>query len=139
MKWLVERSGGIPLLMQLLVSDAARSSWEQIRRLPTVFGGDLLNFLYKARWQELEKLDQTGLLAREILLWLKQEQFSNRRVTAKRLAEWTQARGKSDKLPGALTLLHERFLIVNSDLRKGNYAIFPSLSEFLQNHDSMVS
>lgn len=67
-------------------------------------------------------------------MWLKQEQFSNRRVTSKRLAEWTQARGKSDELPGVLILLHERFLIVNSDSQKGNYAIFPSLSEFLQNH-----
>ena len=96
MKWLVEQSGGIPLLMQLLVSDAARSSWEQMRQLPTVFGADLLNFLYEARWQELRELGQSGLLAREILMWLKREQFDNRKITSKRLSEWTQARGKSE-------------------------------------------
>ena len=110
MKWLVERSGGIPLLMQLLVSDVARSSWEQMRQLPTVFGDELLDFLYEARWQELDKLGQTGTLARKILLWLKQEQFSSRKVTSKRLVEWTQARGKSDELPDALTLLHEQLI-----------------------------
>ena len=134
MSWLIERSGGIPLLMQLLVSDIARSSWEQIHQLPSVFGVDLLNFLYEARWQELKELGQTGLLAQDILIWLKREQFFNRRITAKRLTEWTQAKGKSNELPLALTLLHERFLIINNDPQKGNYAIFPSLSEFLQSH-----
>lgn len=133
-KWFVERSGGIPLLMQLLLSDVARSSWEQMRQLPTVYGIDLLNFLYEARWRELIELGGAGLLALEILLWLKQEQFDNRKITAKRLAEWAQAKGKSNELLSALTLLHERFLIVNNDLQKGSYAIFPSLSEFLQKH-----
>lgn len=130
--WLIERSGGVPLLMQLLLSDIARSSWEQMRQLPTLFGSELLNFLYAARWQELQQLGQPGLLARELLQWLRQEQFSNRRVTAKRLTEWVQKRGQEGMLTEALTLLHERFLIVNSDRQKGNYAIFPSLAEFLQ-------
>jgi hypothetical protein len=132
LNWLIERSGGIPLLLQLMVSDAARASWEQIRQLPTLFGTELLNFLYAARWQELKQLGQTGLLAQEILVWLKQEQFANRKTTTKQLLQWAQERGKDGQLSAALTLLHERFLIINSDPQKGNYAIFPSLSEFLQ-------
>lgn len=130
--WLIERSGGVPLLMQLLLSDIARSSWEQMRQLPMLFGSELLNFLYAARWQELQQLGQPGLLARELLQWLRQEQFSNRRITAKRLTEWGRKRGQEGMLTESLTLLHERFLIVNSDRQKGNYAIFPSLAEFLQ-------
>ena len=130
--WLVEKSGGIPLLMQLLISDVARSSWEQMRQLPTLFGTELLDFLYEARWQELKMLGQTGLLAQELLLWLKQAQYDNRKITAKRLLEWAREKDKEDDLNAALILLHERFLIVNSDQNKGNYAIFPSLSEFLQ-------
>lgn len=130
--WLIERSGGIPLLIQLLVSDIARSSWEQVRQLPELFGPELLDFLYAARWQELQQLGQPGLLARELLQWLRQEQFSNRRITAKRLSEWVQQKGQESRLNEALTLLHERFLIVNSDRQKGNYAIFPSLAAFLE-------
>ena len=130
--WLVEKSGGVPLLMQLLVSDVAPSSWEQMRQLPTLFGAELIDFLYEARWQELNTLGQPGLLARELLLWLKQAQYSNRKITAKRLTEWAKGKGQETELNEALTLLHERFLIVNSNLQKGNYAIFPSLTEFLQ-------
>jgi hypothetical protein len=133
-KLLVELSGGIPLLIQLLVSYVARSSWEQLRQLPIVFGPELLNYLYEAHWQELEKLGETGSLAQKILMWLKQEQFYSRRTTSKRLAEWAQELGKSADLPHALALLHERFLILNSDSEKGNYSIFPSLSEFLHNY-----
>jgi hypothetical protein len=118
--------------MQLLVSDVARSSWKQMRQLPTLFGAELIDFLYEARWQELNTLGQTGLLARELLLWLKQAQYSNRKITAKRLTEWAKGKGQETELNEALTLLHERFLIVNSNLQKGNYAIFPSLAEFLQ-------
>jgi hypothetical protein len=92
----------------------------------------LLHFLYAARWQELKQLGQTGLLAQEILVWLKKEQFANRKTTTKQLLQWVQERGKDGQLSAALTLLHERFLIINSDPQKGNYAIFPSLSEFLQ-------
>ena len=133
MKWLIGRSGGIPLLMQLLISDVARSSWDHMSQRPTMFGVDQLNFLYEARWRELGTLGRAGLLAREILVWLRQEQFTGKRATSKRLAEWAQAKGASDFLTDALSLLHERFLIVNSDPRKGSYAIFPSLSEFLLN------
>ena len=132
MKWLIERSGGIPLLMQLLISDIARSSWEQIQQMPTVFGLDLLNFLYETRWQELKQFGSVGLLACELTMWFRQEQFNNRKITAKRLAKWAQTKGKSGELPDALNLLYERFLIVNSDPQKGNYSIFPSFSEFLK-------
>lgn len=137
--WLVERSGGIPLLLQLLASDVARSSWEQIRRLPTVFGSDLLNYLYAARWRELTGLGQTGLLAQEILKWLEQEQYVNRKITAKQLTEWAETRNVSSDISLALILLHERFLIVNNDPQKGNYSIFPSLSEFLQKNGKITS
>lgn len=134
--WLIQRSGGIPLLLQLLVSDIARTSWSQVQSMPTVFGEELLNYLYESRWQELGTLGPIGLLAREILLWLKLEQFDNRRITSKRLYEWSQEEGQEKQLPDAVKLLHERFLVVNHDPRNGNYAIFPSLSEFLSGQEA---
>lgn len=133
--WLVEKSGGIPLLLQLLFSDVARSSWDQMQHLPKLFGTELLNFLYEARWQELSSRGNTGLLAQEMLLWLRQEQYSNRKITGKRLSEWAMSRNQEGEIMEAVTLLHERFLIINNDLQKGNYSILPSLSEFLQDHE----
>ncbi|MDO8465383.1 MAG: AAA family ATPase, partial [Gallionella sp.] len=47
--WLIGRTGGIPLLMQLVLSDVARSSWDYVQTLPSLFGGALLDFLYQAR------------------------------------------------------------------------------------------
>lgn len=136
LKWLTERSGGVPLLMQLLLSDIARSSWDQVQQLPTLFGSELLTFLYAARWEELQKLNNTGQFACQLLQWLGREQFSNRRITAKRLADWAKSQDQESLLGQALSLLHERFLIVNSDQKKGNYAIFPSLAEFLQSQEA---
>lgn len=135
LKWLTERSGGVPLLMQLLLSDIVRSSWDLVQQLPTLFGAELLTFLYAARWKELQKLDNIGQFACQLLQWFKQEQFSNRRITSKRLAEWAKGEHQERMLGEALSLLHERFLIVNSDQKKGNYAIFPSLAEFLESQE----
>ena len=104
--------------------------------MPTLFGDELLDYLYESRWQELGTLGQIGLLSRDILLWLKLEQFDNRRITSKRLLEWSQEIGQERELLDAINLLHERFLIVNHDPRNGNYAIFPSLLEFLSGHEA---
>jgi hypothetical protein len=138
LRWLLEKSGGVPLLIQLIISDVARSSWEQINLLPSVFGVDLLNFLYKTRWLELSQLSTAGLLAQEILLLIYQEQNNNRKITSKSLIDWTQARGRFNDLSDALILLHERFLIINSDNQKGNFSIFPSLAEFLHNQQRVT-
>lgn len=138
LKWLIKKSGGVPLLIQLLISDVARSSWEQLNLLPSVFGLDLLDYLYKMRWQELTQLNTIGLLAQDILLLIYQEQNNNRKVTSKSLVDWTQARGRLGDLSDALILLHERFLIINSDNQNGNYSIFPSLAEFLHSQQRVV-
>lgn len=129
---LIEKSGGVPLLMQLLISNVARFSWKCIDRLPHLFGAELLDFLYKERWEELETPGSSGALARKILLWLKQAHYKNKKITSKRLSKWAEAEGQEGLLDEALALLYERFLIINSDHHKGNFAIFPSLVEFLE-------
>ncbi len=129
--WLIEKSGGIPLLMQLLISDLARSSWDQIRSLPSLFGEELLNYLYTTRWQDLYQYDERGLVAQKILLWINCEQVYGRKVTLKKLYGWAQEKNCTNLVPTALNLLYERFLIINSDKETGNFAIFPSLSEYI--------
>lgn len=133
--WLIERSGGIPLLLQLLTSNVARSSWTEMRRLPHLFGENLLTYLYEAHWRELEGLDSVGLLAREILLWINQQQFESRKITYKSLATWAQNRYGELELKKAVDELYSRFLLINRDPNGGNFAIVPSLSEFLSKHE----
>lgn len=63
---LVERTGGIPLLIQLVFSDIARFSWDYLKKLPHVYGSELLAFLYQARWDELGTLGKEGLTAKDL-------------------------------------------------------------------------
>lgn len=43
--WLIARTAGTPLLLQLIMSDAARYSWHHVQALPSMFGRELLNYL----------------------------------------------------------------------------------------------
>lgn len=131
-QWLVKRTGGIPLLIQLVFSDIARFSWDYLQKLPYIFGNELLAFLYQSKWHELETMGTEGSTAREILHWIAGEQYRGRKVAFEHLKEWAHEKGRADLLAGSLRLLHERFLIVNHDPKQGNFAIFPSLVEFLQ-------
>ncbi len=128
---LLDRTGGIPLLVQLVLSDIARSSWDYVEKLPQLFGEALLNFLYEARWNELETLGNDGEVARRILVWIASEQSRHRKVTFDRLEQWATENRQMESSQAAIRLLFERFLIVNSDLKQGNFALFPSLVEFL--------
>jgi len=131
-KTLVRRTGGVPLLIQLVLSDVARYSWDYLDRLPRVFDKELLDFLYSRRWQELDGLGERGRWARRLLYWLAEEQYRGKRITHRRLISWASENSlEAPALQESLRLLHEMFLIVNYDLEKGNYALFPSLVEYL--------
>ena len=134
-RWLVERTGGIPLLIQLVFSDISRFSWDYLRKLPYIFGNELLAFLYQSRWDELGTLGKEGLAAKELLRWIAGEQYQGKKVTSDRLMQWAKGRERAELLTDSLHLLYERFLIVNHDSKQGNFAVFPSLAEFLQRQD----
>jgi len=128
---LVERTGGVPLLMQLVSCDVTRHSWDYLKRLPQIFGRDLLEFLYRERWSELGQMGMQGMMAKNLLHFVKDEQYRGRKITIARIVQWSDE--NNWKLPAnvPLQLLTERFLLVNNDREKGNFAIFPSLAEFL--------
>ena len=132
LRWLIERTGGVPLLIQLVFSDVARFSWEYLEELPHLFGNELLSFLYQARWDELGSLGTEGRMARDLLRWVAGEQYKGKKVTFRRLTEWAQTQGKTDLLTDSLHLLYERFLIVNHNPKHGDFALFPSLVEFIE-------
>jgi len=136
---LIEKTGGIPLLMQLVISDVARSSWSYLAEMPNLFGLDLLNFLYGERWTELGKQGESGVLAKDILRLIAKEQMRGNQITFVGLLEYVKEKGDGKvHLQQALLLLYERFLVVNHDIEKGNFTIFPSLVDFLQ-HDLAAS
>lgn len=131
-KWLVDKTGGIPLLMQLVSTDVARTSWEHVRGLPNVFGKELLEFLYGARWDDLENQGVSGNTAKRILKWIADEQYRGKGIATRKIKEWAEDNSLSDSLDSALLLLHERFMVINRNTKTGDYSIFPSLSEFLE-------
>lgn len=128
---LLDRTGGIPLLMQLVLSDVARYSWQYLDELPELFGTALLGFLYQERWNELAQLGAAGRQARQMLQFVWQEQYRGKKITFAQLNGWSREVAGMETPQPALFLLQERFLLVNHDHKQGHFAIFPSLAEFL--------
>jgi hypothetical protein len=129
---LLDRTGGVPLLMQLVLSKIAMNSWSQIEILPELFGTELLEYLYAERWHELEQQAPHGHVAQRILTYVTREQYRGKRVTLQRLHEYLQKDNEGALLDGALRMLHERFLIVNQDPNKGNFVVFPTFARFVE-------
>jgi len=129
---LLKHTGGIPLLIQLVVSDIARFSWDYLDNLPHLFGKALLNFLYHERWLELGNLGKEGLHARRLLQFISSEQYRGKKITFERIRRWNEEINSDIPPQAGLQLLQERFLVVNHDPKQGNFAVFPSLAEFLR-------
>lgn len=129
---LIAKTGGSPLLIQLLLSDIARSSWKYLETLPRIFGAELIQYLYRERWMELGNIGSDGALARDILKWISSQQYAGEPVTEKSLMNYCMQSHKEASSVRALRLLLERFLLVNSDAKAGNYSLFPTLMEYLK-------
>lgn len=128
---LIAATGGIPLLVQLVYSSVARFSWAYLDHLPHLYGDDLLAFLYAERRQELAAAGPAGRCAQELLVYVAAAQVKGERVDFVALHRWAE-RSEAALLPAALALLHERFLLLNSDRSAGNFSLFPSLVEYVQ-------
>lgn len=130
--WLIHHSGGIPLLVQVLLSEIARTSWMSAMNRTNLFGQELLDALYFDHWHELSTLSTPGMLARTILEYVNREAHHGDRITYRQLVQLAEDVQQGDILDAALALLHERFLIINNDKTHGNFSIYPSLSDFIQ-------
>lgn len=128
---LLEKTGGIPLLIQLLVSNVARTSWDRLDKVPHLFGKDLLDFLYDEHWNELGNLGDIGKAAQQILIYINTSQYEGKKITFNAILEWSKKSGLINTIQDAIQMLEQRFLLVNSDQKYGDYSIFPSLSEYL--------
>lgn len=128
---LLARTGGIPLLIQLVYTTVARLSWSYLEALPRLYGSELLDFLYAERWQELAAAGPAGTCAQELLFAVAKAQVQGVRVNARHLQEWAAHGHTLALLPAAIDLLSERFLLINSDRDAGDFSLFPSLVAFV--------
>jgi ribosomal protein S4 len=128
---LIKRTGGIPLLLQLVVNDISRSSWEILNTMPNIFGKDLLDFLYSERWKELSQLGENGQKAQELLVYISKQMYKGK-ISFKDLQAWAKCNDYVF-LEQIISLLEERFMLINTDRKVGNFSVFPSLAEFIEN------
>lgn len=128
---LIEKTGGIPLLVQLLVSDIARTSWDRLDKIPHLFGQDLLAFLYDERWKELDTLGDIGKVAQRVLAYVSLSQYEGKKITLNSILEWSKKSETFNVAQESIRVLEQQFLLVNSDQKFGNYSVFPSLSEYI--------
>lgn len=132
---LLQRTGGHPLLMQLVVSGIAQLGWDYVRNLPQLFGPEMLDYLYRERWEAMRRMALVGETARRVLRFVSGEQYRGRKITLAMVNEWAVTAGYKDTLLEAMKWLQEQFLIVNHDPVEGSLAVFPSLAEFLKVND----
>lgn len=136
-KLLIEKSGGVPLVMQLLMSDVARSKgWHYLEGLRDPgLPQETLDFFFLERWDELQAGGDIGALAIEILSFVGSRQLSGERTTFNDLSIAFVGRD----LKAALDLLHNRFMILNRDLKKGDFTLFPHLIQFMNQREFIKS
>lgn len=130
---IIEKTGGIPLIMQLVLNDVGTKSWAYLDQLPNLpLAKELLDYLWKARWNELLQLGARGIAAQQLVQFVCNQQMRGKRVTLDDLHTWSLNNLTGATLDTALLVLEERFLILNRDIKQGNFAVFPSLAEFTQ-------
>lgn len=129
---LIKKTGGVPLIMQLAVNDVEFKTWDYIERLPVYpVASQLLDYLYRQRWDDLSNLGAVGKTAQRLVAFVAARQMKGKRVGTLELDNWGQKEGVTDSLSQALEELDKRFLVLNRDPAKGNYSIFPSLADFV--------
>ncbi|GIK64962.1 MAG: hypothetical protein BroJett018_27560 [Chloroflexota bacterium] len=127
---LIDKSGGVPLVIQLLLSDIALNSWEYLRHLPQLpLSQDFLNYLYRQKWNFLNQNHALGNLSINILYYLANRQRVGKRTNASELHEYF---GTSESLTASIALLQQQFLVVNRDISRGDFILFPALIDFLK-------
>lgn len=132
---LLAKTGGVPLIIQVVVSKIAMEKWSYLNQLPDLLPKELLDFLYRERWDGLSARGEAGQLAQDLLWYLATIQYEGRKITSEALREQARLRGKGAFFSDAMRMLGENFLIIDREPQSqyGNFTIFPSLREFVVN------
>ena len=134
-KRLLDKTGGIPLIIQLVLSGIAMSDWDYLENLPdNLYSEELLDYLYLQSWNELSYIGDVGKNALALLSFIDEELYKGHKITSERLAIWVRDNKIQTSLSICISMLTDRFLLVNNGSQKeGSFSIVPSLSFFLKN------
>jgi hypothetical protein len=133
---LIRKTGGIPLVMQLVLNDVETKTWMYVENLPVLqLSSELLDYLYKERWNELEQLRPVGKVAQQLIQFIGAKQMAGKRVSFNDLTKWAKQVNVQDSLNAGMNALEDRFLLLNRDIEKGNFSVFPSLAEFVKERE----
>src|SRR5262249_30092060 len=134
---LLERTGGIPLVVQVVLGGVTAERWGYLDRLPTLLPGELLDFLYADAWAWLGAAGPAGGLAQHLLRVVAVDQARGRRVTSEELRRQALMGGESALFSEAMRMLAERFLLVDREPRSqlGQFAVVPTLRDFILTRD----
>jgi len=134
---LLERTGGIPLVVQVVLGAVTTERWDYLDRLPSLLPGELLDFLYADAWAWLDAAGPAGRLAQHLLRVVAVDQARGRRVTSEELRRQARMGGEAALFSEAMRLLAERFLLVDREPRSrlGRFAVVPALRDFILTRD----
>lgn len=128
-KALVEKSQGVPLLIQLLLSSVVLFGWSYLERnMP--LGTELYNFLYRQHWDALANAGQTGQAAQKLAIFIVDRQRRGKQTTNVDIEEWSKIENTPHILD-IMRMLSERFLVINHNSLNGDFATFPSFMDFV--------
>lgn len=122
-------SGGIPLVIQLLLSQIAYQSWAYLEK-PMPMSRDILYFLYQQHWEDFQAMGHEGQLAQKLAHHLVKRQRQGQNTLLADINQWEQLVGAS-----ALNIIHillKRFLFIQRDSVKGDFVTFPSFMDFVE-------
>lgn len=127
---LVRKSGGLPLLMQLLLSSVVLFGWPYLDRdMP--YGEALYNFLYRQHWDALTERGPVGKTAQNLARFIIDRQRRGTQTRWQDIDQWRETDGVSDPSE-AMRLLSDRFLVINRNSGQGDFVTFPSFTDFVR-------
>lgn len=127
---LLDMSGGIPLVMQLLLSAVAIYSWDYLNQdMP--LSGQILDFLYQQHWSNLAQLGEIGQIAQQLAIFIVSRQRNGQATYLEDIFHWATS-SNIDLWREAHRQLEQRFLIVRRNTSLGDFITFPSFMDFVE-------
>jgi len=127
---LVAVSGGIPLIIQLLLSNVCLYSWSYLDR-PLPIGVSVLEFLYQQHWDEFSQQGAIGIQIQSLAKFVVTRQKNGQITLINDIQRWGSENGYAD-VAKLLKPLQDRFLIIQRGNLAKEWVTFPSFIDFVE-------
>ena len=123
-------SGGIPLIIQLLLSNVCLYSWAYLDR-PLPIGVSVLEFLYQQHWDEFSQQGAIGIQIQALAKFVVTRQKNGQMTLLQDIQQWGSENSYADVAP-LLKPLQDRFLIIQRGNLAKEFVTFPSFIDFVE-------